>query len=166
MRNELSSFPTYFSLSLALPAEKMKTAELEQEKAALNEQKAEMERTIENIGRGQEKYLKEMKEKMEEETKQQQQEFNRTLERRMQEQKDLLEKGHKEKAEQIRQEIEEIKKNNQLERDANSQNQKALLDDYKQQAEEQSKKIEALMSALNNKSQAPVRVVERLCMVM
>ncbi|XP_021435501.2 guanylate-binding protein 1 [Oncorhynchus mykiss] len=149
-----------------IQAEKMKTAELEQEKAALNEQKAEMERTIENIGRGQEKYLKEMKEKMEEETKQQQQEFNRTLERRMQEQKDLLEKGHKEKAEQIRQEIEEIKKNNQLERDANSQNQKALLDDYKQQAEEQSKKIEALMSALNNKSQAPVRVVERLCMVM
>ncbi|XP_070980284.1 guanylate-binding protein 1-like isoform X1 [Oncorhynchus clarkii lewisi] len=149
-----------------IQAEKMKTAELEQEKAALNEQKAEMERTIENIGRGQEKYLKEMKEKMEEERKQQQQEFNRTLERRMQEQKDLLEKGHKEKAEQIRQEIEEIKKNNQLERDANSQNQKALLDDYKQQAEEQSKKIEALMSALNNKSQAPVQVVERLCMVM
>nr|XP_046198039.1 guanylate-binding protein 1-like isoform X1 [Oncorhynchus gorbuscha] len=149
-----------------IQAEKMKTAELEQEKAALNEQKAEMERTIENIGRGQEKYLKEMKEKMEEERKQQQQEFNRTLERRMQEQKDLLEKGHKEKAELIRQEIEEIKKNNQLERDANTQNQKALLDDYKQQAGEQSKKIEALMSALNNKSQAPVQVVERLCMVM
>ncbi|XP_042162688.1 guanylate-binding protein 1-like [Oncorhynchus tshawytscha] len=149
-----------------IQAEKKKTAELEQEKAALNEQKAEMERTIENIGRGQEKYLKEMKEKMEEERNQQQQEFNRTLERRMQEQKDLLEKGHKEKAELIRQEIEEIKKNNQLERDANSQNQKALLDDCKQQAEEQSKKIEALMSALNNKSQAPVQVVERLCMVM
>ncbi|XP_020330991.1 guanylate-binding protein 1 [Oncorhynchus kisutch] len=149
-----------------IQAEKKKTAELEQEKAALNEQKAEMERTIENIGRGQEKYLKEMKEKMEEERNQQQQEFNRTLERRMQEQKDLLEKGHKEKAELIRQEIEEIKKNNQLERDANTQNQKALLDDYKQQAEEQSKKIEALMSALNNKSQAPVQVVERLCMVM
>ncbi|XP_064833022.1 guanylate-binding protein 1-like [Oncorhynchus masou masou] len=149
-----------------IQAEKKKTAELEQEKAALNEQKAEMERTIENIGRGQEKYLKEMKEKMEEERNQQQQEFNRTLERRMQEQKDLLEKGHKEKAELIRQEIEEIKKNNQLERDANTQNQKALLDNYKQQAEEQSKKIEALMSALNNKSQAPVQVVERLCMLM
>ncbi|XP_029506714.1 guanylate-binding protein 1-like isoform X1 [Oncorhynchus nerka] len=149
-----------------IQAEKKKTAELEQEKAALNEQKAEMERTIENIGRGQEKYLKEMKEKMEEERNQQQQEFNRTLERRMQEQKDLLEKGHKEKAELIRQEIEEIKKNNQLERDANTQNQKALLDDYKQQAEEQSKKMEVLMSALNNKSQAPVQVVERLCMVM
>ncbi|XP_055766394.1 guanylate-binding protein 1-like [Salvelinus fontinalis] len=149
-----------------IQAEKMKTAELEQEKAALNEQKAEMERTIENIGRGQEKYLKEMKEKMEEERKQQQQEFNRTLDRRMQEQKDLLEMGHKEKAELMRQEIEEIKKNNQLERDANTQNQKALLDDYKQQAEEQNKKMEALMSALNNKSQAPVQVVERLCMVM
>nr|XP_023994191.1 guanylate-binding protein 1-like isoform X2 [Salvelinus alpinus] len=149
-----------------IQAEKMKTAELEQEKAALNEQKAEMERTIENIGRGQEKYLKEMKEKMEEERKQQQQEFNRTLDRRMQEQKDLLEKGHKEKAELMRQEIEEIKKNNQLERDANTQNQKALLDDYKQQAEEQNKKMEALMSALNNKTQAPVQVVERLCMVM
>ncbi|KAM9484767.1 guanylate-binding protein 1-like isoform 1-T3 [Salvelinus alpinus] len=149
-----------------IQAENMKTAELEQEKAALNEQKAEMERTIENIGRGQEKYLKEMKEKMEEERKQQQQEFNRTLDRRMQEQKDLLEMGHKEKAELMRQEIEEIKKNNQLERDANTQNQKALLDDYKQQAEEQNKKMEALMSALNNKSQAPVQVVERLCMVM
>ncbi|XP_071197650.1 guanylate-binding protein 1-like isoform X1 [Salvelinus alpinus] len=149
-----------------IQAEKKKTAELEQEKAALNEQKAEMERTIENIGRGQEKYLKEMKEKMEEERKQQQQEFNRTLDRRMQEQKDLLEMGHKEKAELMRQEIEEIKKNNQLERDANTQNQKALLDDYKQQAEEQNKKMEALMSALNNKAQAPVQVVERLCMVM
>ncbi|XP_038869944.1 guanylate-binding protein 1-like [Salvelinus namaycush] len=149
-----------------IQAEKMKTAELEQEKAALNEQKAEMERTIENIGRGQEKYLKEMKEKMEEERKQQQQEFNRTLDRRMQEQKDLLEMGHKEKAELMRQEIEEIKKNNQLERDANTQNQKALLDDYKQQAEEQNKKMEALMSALNNKTQAPVQVVERLCIVM
>uniref|UniRef100_A0A8C7MWK8 Guanylate-binding protein 1 n=1 Tax=Oncorhynchus kisutch TaxID=8019 RepID=A0A8C7MWK8_ONCKI len=112
-------------------AEKKKTAELEQEKAALNEQKAEMERTIENIGRGQEKYLKEMKEKMEEERNQQQQEFNRTLDRRMQEQKDLLEKGHKEKAELMRQEIEEIKKKNQLERDANTRNQEALLDELK-----------------------------------
>ncbi|XP_031662175.1 guanylate-binding protein 1 isoform X2 [Oncorhynchus kisutch] len=114
-----------------IQAEKKKTAELEQEKAALNEQKAEMERTIENIGRGQEKYLKEMKEKMEEERNQQQQEFNRTLDRRMQEQKDLLEKGHKEKAELMRQEIEEIKKKNQLERDANTRNQEALLDELK-----------------------------------
>jgi hypothetical protein len=112
---------------LDLPAEKKKTAELEQEKAAFREQQAEMERTIDNNRISQEKYLKEMKEKMEEERKQQQQEFNRTLERRMHEQKDLLEKGHKEKAELMRQDIEEIKKNNQLERDANTQNQKALL---------------------------------------
>uniref|UniRef100_A0A4W5KNG0 GB1/RHD3-type G domain-containing protein n=1 Tax=Hucho hucho TaxID=62062 RepID=A0A4W5KNG0_9TELE len=149
-----------------IQAEKKKTGELEQEKAALNEQKAEMERTIENIERGQEKYLKEMEEKMEEERKQHQQEFNRTLDLRMQEQKDLLEKGHKEKADLMRQEIEEMKKNNQLEREANTQNQKALLDNYKQQAEAQNKKMEALIGELNNRSQAPVQVVERLCMVM
>uniref|UniRef100_A0A8C8MKU9 GB1/RHD3-type G domain-containing protein n=1 Tax=Oncorhynchus tshawytscha TaxID=74940 RepID=A0A8C8MKU9_ONCTS len=114
-----------------IQAEKKKTAELEQEKAAFREQQAEMKRRIENNRISQEKYLKEMKEKMEEERNQQQQEFNRTLERRMQEQKDLLENGHKEKAELMRQEIEEIKKKNQLERDANTRNQEALLDELK-----------------------------------
>ncbi|KAM9484760.1 guanylate-binding protein 1-like isoform 2-T4 [Salvelinus alpinus] len=145
-----------------IQAEKMKTAELEHEKAAFKEQQAEMERTIENNRIRQEKYLKEMEEKMEKEKKQEQQEFNRTLDRRMQEQKDLLEKGHKEKAELMRQEILEIKKNNQLEREANAQNQKALQELFKQQAEGQSKEREMLMRDLNNRSQAPVQVVERL----
>nr|XP_046198268.1 guanylate-binding protein 1-like [Oncorhynchus gorbuscha] len=157
-----------------IQAEKKKTAELEQEKAAFRKQQAEMERRIEKNRASQEKYLKEMKEKMEEERKQQQQEFIRTLERRMQEQKDLLEKGHKEKAELMRQDIEEIKKKNQLERDAyikNTQNQKALLDDYKKQAVGQNKQMEMLMRELNNRSQTPVQVVERLvpqeaCIVM
>ncbi|XP_045068011.1 guanylate-binding protein 1 [Coregonus clupeaformis] len=142
-----------------IQAEKKKTAELEQEKAAFKQQKAEMECTIENIGKGQEKYLKEMREKMEEERKQQQQEFNRTLERRMQEQKDLMEKGHKEKADLMRQEIEEIKKKNQLEKDHSTQNQMALLESLKQQAEKQKKQIKALMQ---ERSQAD----ERLCIVL
>ncbi|XP_055766395.1 guanylate-binding protein 1-like [Salvelinus fontinalis] len=145
-----------------IQAEKKKTAELEQEKAASKEQKAEMERKIENMGRGQEKYLKEMEEKMEKERKQQQQEFNRTLDHRMQEQKDLLEKGHKEKAELMRQEIEEIKKKNQLERDANTQNQKALLNDYKRQAEKHKRKMHALMGKRNNRS----HVCEPLCTLL
>lgn len=92
---------------------------------------------------------------MEEERKQQQQEFNRTLDRRMQEQKYLLEKGHKEKAELMRQEIEEIKKNNQLERDANTQNQKALLELFKQQAAEQNKQMRILIEELLNRPQYP-----------
>ncbi|XP_038870382.1 guanylate-binding protein 1-like [Salvelinus namaycush] len=145
-----------------IQAEKMKTAELEQEKAAFEEQQAEMERTIENNRIRQEKYLKEMEEKMEEERKQQQQDFNRTLDRRMQEQKDLLEKSHKVKADLMRQEIEEIKKKNQLEREANAQNQKALQELFKQQAEGQNKQMEMLMGDLKNRSQAPVPIVERL----
>ncbi|KAM9484770.1 guanylate-binding protein 1-like [Salvelinus alpinus] len=145
-----------------IQADKKKTAELEQEKAASKEQQAEMERKIENMGRGQEKYLKEMEEKMEKERKQQQQEFNRTLDRRMQEQKDLLEMGHKEKAELMRQEIEEIKKNNQLERDANTQNQKALLNDCKRQAEKHKRKMHALMGKRNNRS----HVCEPLCTLL
>ncbi|XP_038869943.1 guanylate-binding protein 1-like [Salvelinus namaycush] len=145
-----------------IQAEKKKTAELEQEKAASKEQQAEMERKIENMGRGQEKYLKEMEEKMEKERKQQQQEFNRTLDHRMQEQKDLLEKGHKEKAELMRQEIEEIKKKNQLERDANTQNQKALLNDCKRQAEKHKRKMHALMGKRNNRS----HVCEPLCTLL
>ncbi|XP_064875646.1 guanylate-binding protein 1-like isoform X1 [Oncorhynchus nerka] len=157
-----------------IQAEKKKTAELEQEKAAFRKQQAEMERRIEKNRTSQEKYLKEMKEKMEEERKQQKQEFNRTLERRMQEQKDLLEKGHNVHAYLLSQEIEEIKKKNQLERDAyikNTQNQKALLDDYKKQAVGQNKQMEMLMRELNNRSQAPVLVVERVvpqeaCIVM
>ncbi|XP_038871069.1 guanylate-binding protein 1-like [Salvelinus namaycush] len=147
-----------------LKAEKMKTAELEQEKAAFKEQQAEMERKIENMGRGQKKTLKEMKKKMEKERKQQQQEFDRTLDRRMQEQKDLLEKGHKEKADLMREQIEEIKKSNELERDTNIQNQKALLEIVKQQAEQQNKQNEMLIEALINKSQ--VQVDEQLCMIM
>ncbi|XP_029557936.1 guanylate-binding protein 1 isoform X2 [Salmo trutta] len=149
-----------------IQAEKKKTAELEQEKAASKEQQAEMERRIENIGRGQEKYFKEMKKKMEEERKQQQQEFNRTLDRKMQEQKDLLEMGHKEKGDLMRQEIKELKKKNQLERDANTQNQKALLDDYKRQAEEHTREMSALKEALNERSQAPVDDSESLCTLL
>ncbi|XP_052379013.1 guanylate-binding protein 1-like isoform X4 [Oncorhynchus keta] len=53
-----------------IQAEKKKTAELEQEKAAFREQQAEMERRIENNRISQEKYLKEMKEKMEKKRKQ------------------------------------------------------------------------------------------------
>uniref|UniRef100_A0A674BME5 Guanylate-binding protein 1-like n=1 Tax=Salmo trutta TaxID=8032 RepID=A0A674BME5_SALTR len=138
-----------------LQAEMKKTAELEQEKAASKEKQAEMEHNIENNRISQENYLKEMEEKMEKERKQQQQEFNRTLDRRMQEQKYLLEMGHKEKAELMRQEIEEIKKNNQLERDANTQNQKALLELFKQQAEEQNKKMGILIEELKNRPQIP-----------
>ncbi|XP_052379009.1 guanylate-binding protein 1-like [Oncorhynchus keta] len=154
-----------------IQAEKKKTAELEQEKAAFREQQAEMERTIENNRISQEKYLKEMKEKMEEERKQQQQEFNRTLERRMQEQKDLLEKGHKEKAELMRQEILEIKKRDELERETNTQNQKVLMELFNRQAVGQKEQMEMLMRELNNRSQTPVQVVERLvpqpsCIVM
>uniref|UniRef100_A0A674BLD3 Guanylate-binding protein 1-like n=1 Tax=Salmo trutta TaxID=8032 RepID=A0A674BLD3_SALTR len=138
-----------------IQAEMKKTAELEQEKAASKEKQAEMEHNIENNRISQENYLKEMEEKMEKERKQQQQEFNRTLDRRMQEQKYLLEMGHKEKAELMRQEIEEIKKNNQLERDANTQNQKALLELFKQQAEEQNKKMGILIEELKNRPQIP-----------
>ncbi|XP_038869869.1 guanylate-binding protein 1-like [Salvelinus namaycush] len=140
-----------------IQAEKMKTAELEQEKAAFKEKQAEMERTIENNHIRQEKYLKEMEEKIEDERKQQQQEFNRTLDRRMQEQKDLLEMGHKEKADLMRQEIEEIKKRNELEKEANTQSQKAVLELCKQLAEGQKEQMGMLMGALNNRSQ----VVER-----
>eukprot|EP00063_Salmo_salar_P046309 XP_014021144.1 PREDICTED: interferon-induced guanylate-binding protein 1-like [Salmo salar] len=138
-----------------LQAEKMKTAELEQEKAALNEKQAEMQRTIENNRISQEKYLKEMKEKMEKEMKQQQQEFNKTLDRKMQEQKDLLEKGHKEKADLMRKENEEMKKRDELEREANTQNQKALLELFKQQAEEQNKQMRILIEELLNRPQYP-----------
>ncbi|XP_023994195.1 guanylate-binding protein 1 [Salvelinus sp. IW2-2015] len=132
-----------------IQAEKMKTAELEQEKAAFKEQQAEMERKIQNNRISQEKYLKEMEEKMEKEKKQQQQEFYRTLDHRMQEQKDLLEKGHKEKAELMRQDIEEMKKNNQLEMEAIIKKQNDLLDDYKQQAVEQNKKQKDLLDECN-----------------
>nr|XP_046198387.1 guanylate-binding protein 1-like isoform X1 [Oncorhynchus gorbuscha] len=154
-----------------IQAEKKKTAELEQEKAAFREQQAEMERTIENNRISQEKYLKEMKEKMEEERKQQQQEFNRTLERRMHEQKDLLEKGHKEKAELMRQEILEIKKRDELERETNTQNQKVLMELLNQQAVGQKEQMEMLMRELINRSQTPGQVVERFvpqpsCIVM
>ncbi|XP_038870381.1 guanylate-binding protein 1-like [Salvelinus namaycush] len=150
-----------------IKAEKMKTAELEQEKATFKEKQAEMERTIENNHISQEKYLKEMEEKMEEERKQQQQEFNRTLDRRMQEQKDLLEKSHKVKADLMRQQISEIKKRDELERNTKTQSQKALLELFKQQAEEQNKQMEMLMGELNNRSQVVERsVFQRYCILL
>lgn len=90
---------------------------LEQEKKAAEEKRLEMERTMEDDRRSKDEKLKQMEDKMKEEMKQQERDFHRALECKMQEQKDLLEKGHKVKADLMRQEIEEFKKSNTPEKE-------------------------------------------------
>ncbi|XP_067116476.1 guanylate-binding protein 1-like isoform X4 [Osmerus mordax] len=96
--------------------EKKRVAVLQQERAAEEEKRIELQRTMEDDRRSQEEKMKKMEEKMKEEFKQQQEEFEKALKVKLQEQEDLLQKGHKEKADLMEQEIQELKKSNKPEK--------------------------------------------------
>uniref|UniRef100_A0A3P8YCN2 GB1/RHD3-type G domain-containing protein n=1 Tax=Esox lucius TaxID=8010 RepID=A0A3P8YCN2_ESOLU len=134
-----------------IQAEKMKTSELEQEKAALKEQQEEIARAIESFEQSKEAYLNEMMQKVEMEREEQQKEFDEMLERRMQEQAYLLEQGHKEKAMLLKQEIEDIQKAYKFERAYDIQKQKEMMDDYRNLTQAQQQQIDDLKGALQNK---------------
>ncbi|CAB1347162.1 unnamed protein product [Coregonus sp. 'balchen'] len=141
--------------------EKERSAVLEQEKKAAEEKRVEMERTMEDDRRSKDEKLRQMEEKMKEEMKQQERDFHRALECKMQEQKDLLEKGHKEKADLMRQEIEEFKKSNKPEKEGGEEQEKRALAEQavKMEAEKQHQ-LEKLIQERERSHQEGIRQLE------
>uniref|UniRef100_A0AAY3ZU00 GB1/RHD3-type G domain-containing protein n=1 Tax=Denticeps clupeoides TaxID=299321 RepID=A0AAY3ZU00_9TELE len=90
--------------------EREKAVLMEQNMKAEAEKCQEMEKTLEAAQQSQKERLKQMEEKMAEESKKREKEMQLALESKLNEQKELINKGFEEKALFMRQEIDELKK--------------------------------------------------------